>query len=235
MGASAPISNPLGGQLEDNDNLPALPKKENLHYLYNPGTQKYDVIDLSTGKQVATEQFETSAVIYTLALADYICDLVRNGKTIKAVGDMNDLPSATRIYAWEAIYPEFKARLKLAKQQRGEHFADKALEVAMSVTHKDAVPAAKLQVDTLRWRAEKADPDNYGSKREDSGPKGTSISITLHTGVLDSPAPRDIVVDEFGNFKGFDGDEVEETRFEDHEVVVELSKDRFTEIEDGEE
>lgn len=145
------------------------------------------------------------------------------------------MPSYSRIMAWEALYPEFKIRVQAARRQRAEAFADMALETALAVTNKDDVPAAKLAVDTLKWRAEKADPDNYGSKKESDGPKGTSISITLHTGVLDSPAPKDIVVDEFGNFKGFDGDVIEESRFEDHEVVVELSKDRFKEVEDGEE
>lgn len=66
---------------------------------------------------------------------------------------------------------------------------------------KDDVPAAKLRVDTLKWAAEKASPEYYG--KQDKVSTGTSISVTLHTGVLDTKAPTDIVIDEFGNFKGF--------------------------------
>lgn len=220
------------------DNLPTtLPKKENLHYLYNSGTQSYDVLDLSTGKQVSTERFETSATKYTLPLCDYICDLIRNGKTLKAIGEMDNMPSAARIYSWESIYPEFKLRIQAARKQRAETFADKALEIALTPNlSKDQVPAAKLAVDTLKWRAEKADPDNYGTKKVDEGPKGTNISITLHTGVLDSPLPKDIIVDAFGNFKGFDGDEIVDSFIsETDNVVVELNTDRFMEIGNGEE
>jgi len=226
-----------GGQLDENQNLPTvLPKKENLHYLYNSGTQTYDIIDLSTGKQVSSERFETSSTKYTLALCDYICDLIRNGTTLKAIGEMDNMPSTARIYAWESVYPEFKLRVQQARKQRAETFADKALELALTPMGKDAVPAAKLAVDTLKWRAEKADPDNYGAKKVDDGPKGTNINITLHTGVLDSPLPKDIIVDAFGNFKGFDGDVVEDSFItESDDVIVELKTDRFQEIDNGEE
>ena len=71
----------------------------------------------------------------------------------------------------------------------------------MSMPSKDDVPGCKLAVDTLKWAAEKASPDYYGKREQVQG--GTSISVILNTGVLDTKAPPDIVIDEFGNFKGY--------------------------------
>lgn len=212
-----------------------LPKRENLQYFYNESNKNYDIIDLSTGKTVSTEKFELSSTAYTLALGDYICDLVHQGKTLAAISRMEGMPSITRIRAWIAIFPEFKARIQVARKERAETFADMALDLAMSITNKDDVPAAKTAIDTLKWRAERADPDQYGARKESNGPSTTAINITLHTGVLDAQAPKDIVVDEFGNFKGFDGDPMLEEVLTESKIEVELNRERFQETEYGEE
>ena len=146
-----------------------------------------------------------------------------------SIGEMDNMPSITRMRSWMTIYPEFRARVMDARVQRAEAFADRALDIALTVKHKDDVPAAKLAIDMLKWRAEKADPDQYGTKKETVGPQTASINITLHTGVLDSPAPKDIIVDEFGNFKGFDGDATEDIVEIMTDQEIELSRERFIE------
>lgn len=212
------------------DNLPAKPA--NLHYIWNSSIKKFDVIDIETGKKYDPVEYHLTANEYSPLMADVICEQIREGKTLQAVCQEQGMPSATRFYIWLSLHPELRIKYEQARKQRADRFHDKALEIALAMPSKDMVPGAKLAIDTLKWAAEKANPDYYG-KKETEGPKGTSINITLHTGVLDAQAPQDIVVDEFGNFKGF-ADSLEKEEVSDIVEVetVELSKDRW-EVKDA--
>lgn len=186
---------------EKQGNLPAK-KEDNLHYIYNPQTRKHDVLDLNTGRLVDAVKFEPTSTIYNLQMADTICDHIREGKTLQAICKEPNMPTTTRFYAWLALYPELRVRYEQARKQRADRYHDQALDIALSMPNKDMVPGCKLAVDTLKWAAEKASPDYYG-KKEEKLQGGSSINITLNTGVLDTKAPTDIIIDEFGNFKGF--------------------------------
>lgn len=210
----------------------------NLLHIWNKDSQKYDIIDLNTGRLHAQEEFKPVAHTYSTMLADHICGMIREGRTLQDICRQPDMPSINRIYGWLNLHPDFKRRYQMARKDRADHFHDKALDIALHVNHKDDVPAAKLAVDTLKWAAEKANPENYGQKTEVKQTGGQTVTISLHTGVLDTPKPADIIVDEFGNFKGFaDGTQVDmdtEGREGDSGGVVELSTDRWEIREDSE-
>ena len=207
-------------------------QENNLLHIWNKENQKYDVIDITTGRHFAQEEHKIVAHTYSTMLADHICGMIREGKTLQDICRQPDMPSINRIYGWLNIHPDFKRRYQMARRDRADHFHDKALDIALNVGHKDDVPAAKLAVDTLKWAAEKANPEQYGQKTEVKQTSAQSVTITLHTGVLDTKMPEDIIVDEFGNFKGFgDGAQVgmdqESRRIGDDEGVVELARDRW--------
>lgn len=211
--------------------------EDKLLHIWNKESQKYDIIDISTGRNFAQEEHKPVAHTYSTMLADHICGLVREGRTLKDICQQKDMPTINRIYGWLNIYPDFKRRYQMARRDRADHFHDEALSIALNVGHKDDVPAAKLAVDTLKWAAEKANPENYGQKTEVKQTSAQSVTITLHTGVLDTKMPEDIIVDEFGNFKGFgDGAQVgmdqESGRVGDDDRVVELARDRWEIRED---
>ena len=212
-------------------------KEPNLLHVWNKDVQKYDIIDLDTGRLFAQEEFKPVIHTYNLMIADHICSLVRSGSSLVDIARQKDMPSINRIYSWLQMYPEFKKRYQAARKDRADYYHDQALDRALSVSHKDDVPAAKLAVDTLKWAAEKANPENYGQKTEVKQTGGQSITISLQTGVLDTPKPADIIVDEFGNFKGFTNDaQVDmdrEGREGDSGGVVELPTDRWEIREEG--
>lgn len=211
------------------NNLPAT--TENLHYIWNPSKQMFDVLDLTTGKMLEAVKYEPSSYEYSLQTADVICDLLRTGKTLTEVLKAPNMPSTTRFYAWLALYPELRIRYEQARKQRAMSFHDRALDIALSLPDKDMVPACKLAIDTLKWAAEKADPDSFAKPKESGDTGRGGVTIHLHTGVLDREAPKDIVVDKFGNFQGFGGVQIEDDGKPEDVVVVELSKDRFKEYE----
>lgn len=174
---------------------------------------------------------------YSLQKADEICELVRDGHSLAQISKLEGMPEATRMYAWSAIYPEFKLRLAESKKQRADAHFDKVVDLADTAlgAHKDAIPGIKLATDIHKWAAEKLNPDSYGKEKEAVQKGGTSVSITLHTGVLDSVAPTDIIVDEFGNFKGFNNgttkvDLDRDQRGDDDGGTITLNRDRFKTI-----
>jgi hypothetical protein len=215
-----------------NSTLPTDPR--DIHHIYNDETKSYDVICLKTGDIIDTLSVDKHNIIpkntYSPMKADIICNLVREGVTLANICKRKDMPSSTLVYHWLATRADFKHKYMEARKQRAEVFHDKALEVALTPMMKDEVPAAKLAVDTLKWAAEKNDPDRFG-KKDTVEHTGQAINITLHTGVLDTPSPVDIIVDEFGNFKGFDdGTQVDmgnDGRSDADGGVIELQTDRW--------
>ena len=129
------------------------------------------------------------------------------------------------MYAWKATIPVFKERLNEARKQRAESFQDKAIDLAIDNVGIDSkeVASVRLAVDTLKWAAEKNDPDRFGKKEEGAGKSGgNSVKIVLNTGVLDTVMPSNIVVDETGNFLGFE----ETDNGNEMSVAEQLAKDR---------
>jgi hypothetical protein len=224
------ISNPEEGQLE----LATTKQDQEYTYLYNPRTKKYDTIDLATGKDISVVEEILSPTSYSILIADIICDRIRAGETLQSICRDKEMPSISRFYHWLALQPGLRIRYEQARKQRADAFHDRALELALSMPSKDEVPGVKLAVDTLKWAAEKASPDYYGKQEKVAG--GTSINVTLHTGVLDTQSPPDIVIDEYGNFKGFDnGTENRSEQTHEQEPTGTLAKAERWAVKDTEE
>lgn len=87
------------------------------------------------------------------------------------------------------MHPELRIRYEQARLQRADAYHDKALTLATDRTlTKDDVPRAKLEIDTLKWAAEKADPDRYGNRKEALVTSQPSV-IILNTGIDREGAP----------------------------------------------
>lgn len=134
-------------------------------------------------------------------------------------------------YAWLSIYPEFKKRYTEARKQRADYHFHRVVELADGGIgmDKEFVPGLKLAVDAHKWAAEKSDPERFAKPKEEGNNNG-SITINLQTGVLDRQAPKDILVDQFGNFQGFGDSPVVEEEFIEAEVTN-LSTNRWGEYD----
>lgn len=136
-------------------------------------------------------------------------------------------------YAWLSIFPEFKKRYTEARKQRADYHFHRVVELADGGIgmDKEFIPGLKLAVDAHKWAAEKSDPERFAKPKEE-GNTSSSITINLQTGVLDRQAPKDILVDQFGNFQGF-GDSPIQVEGEAVEEEVTLNTNRWGEY-DGE-
>ncbi len=195
------------------DNLPAVhtpPDSKDLMVYSDPLTGKMRYLDLRTGKPLANYTSIEKGV-FSNELADILCASIREGKSLKLTCQENQLSQAL-FYAWLSIFPEFKKRYTEARKQRADYHFHRVIELADGAVgmDKEFVQGLKVAVDAHKWAAEKSDPERFAKPKDESNTIG-SITINLQTGVLDREAPKDIVVDQYGNFQGF-GDAYEMER-----------------------
>ena len=150
----------------------------------NKQTGQYETICLDTGEVLNTgmNPKDMSKYKFNLDTALVICQKIREGATLKQIGDDPDLPSLTVLHYWRRTNASFDEEIKLARKERAEYYHDRVLEIADDVVDRDEVSVAKFKADQYRWAAEKGDPSSYGNKVEHTG-SNTAPSIVIVTGI----------------------------------------------------
>lgn len=187
-------------------------------------------LDLRTGKPYEQYTPVANQGAFSNEAADMICASIREGQSLTKICQENQI-SLSLFYAWLSIFPEFKKRYTEARKQRADYHFHRVVELADGGIgmDKEFVPGLKLAVDAHKWAAEKSDPERFAKPKEEGNNNG-SITINLQTGVLDRQAPKDILVDQFGNFQGFGDSPVVEEGFIEAETVN-LSTNRWGEYD----
>lgn len=168
-----------------------LPEPKDLLYMWNPNRNTYDVIDSSTGREVSSENYLEKAFekyVYTPMLGMLVAEAIRSGATLGDIENNPRFPSKACIYYWRTKYKEFDIRFQQAFRDRGDYWHDTAIDIALSTTNKEDVPINKLKVDTLKWAAERANPETYGQKKIDIEFNAPRV-IVLNTGIDREGAP----------------------------------------------
>lgn len=127
---------------------------------------------------------------YTPALADEICTLLAEGKSVRTVADIDGMPVASTIFKWLREIPEFSEQYDKAKEESADALVAEMLDIAsempmiyeanadgqMVATKLDSAGVARnrLRVDTIKWYASKLKPKRFGDK--------TSVE---HSGVVE--------------------------------------------------
>lgn len=160
-----------------------------------------EVIDILTGEVVhssAKPLTTVSSYSFNYHTAMYICQLVKQGKTMKQVCEEDGMPPLEVLSHWQRMDRMFAEELKIARRERAEFYHDQAMDIATKAAHgmhKDEVPAASLAAKIYQWGAEKAKPDSYGAKVTHEGSETKPILMRIvNTGI--SRAKPDVVVAE---------------------------------------
>ncbi len=124
-----------------------------------------------------------------MEIADAICNLVREGKTLKEIAEMEGTPQLHTIYNWRRLHPDFKKKLTDCKKDRAEYFHDKAVQALLDAdgVSKEEVPAAKLQFDGWLKLAEKGNPEEYNPKPQVLQGGAAPAMIVINTGINREP------------------------------------------------
>lgn len=160
-----------------------------------------ELIDLATGEVIVNNHgplTPTHQYAFSYEKALLICQLVKEGKTMKQIEDVPNMPPLHIISHWQRTDRMFAEELKIARRERAEVYHDKAMAIAEAAANgtieKDAVPAMALAVKTFQWGAEKAKPDSYGNKVTHEGSAEKPILMrVINTGISRSTKP-DVVV-----------------------------------------
>jgi hypothetical protein len=185
-------------------NLPA-PLPDKFKAIWNNRLNKYEIIDVATGDLLPFGVHAPERIsVYCQQTVDIILARVREGETLRKICGDPTMPSYSALYAWRARFPEFRQALDSATEDRAGVMHDRVLELAelAIVEERDKRDGIKIAIDAYKWSAERGDRKRYGSSPSAQVESG-GFTIVLNTGVLETPSPKNVVVDINGNFQGF--------------------------------
>lgn len=163
----------------------------------------YHEVELSDGKVILVSSqvdpvhyVNNASVKFSWMLVDLICQKVREGDSLTKICKTEGYPSYALLCTWRREYPEIDTMLDQAREDRGEYFADKAIELhELDPDNKTQADDKKTNFDILKWAAEKGNRQRYGNhtKVEHTG-KVSHAVLVVETGVRKNI--EGVVVDE---------------------------------------
>lgn len=104
---------------------------------------------------------------YSPELAEYICNQIANGMSLRQVCTDETMPNKSTVMRWLAEDTQFCDQYARAREQQMDLYADEIIEIADSAEPESgAVQKARLQIDARKWLAAKLYPKKYGDKTE---------------------------------------------------------------------
>lgn len=129
---------------------------------------------------------EGRPTIYTLELADIICERIASGDSMRSVARDLTMPAMTTLFRWLREDEEFRKQYEIAKVESADAWADDIVDIPdnqtgipliidglpqtdpdgkpLMIIDSVAVAHARLRVDSRKWAASKLKPKKYGDK-----------------------------------------------------------------------
>jgi hypothetical protein len=114
---------------------------------------------------------------YNQPLADEICSLLAQGKSVRTVCKAEDMPSMQTVFTWLRTRPEFLEQYTRAKVESADAMAEEVLDIADDDTYDNLedrdgglrpnpvkVNRDRLRIETRKWLMAKMKPKKYGDK-----------------------------------------------------------------------
>ncbi len=99
---------------------------------------------------------------YDQKIGDAICVHLVNGKSLSEICRRKGMPSKDTVYKWIRQHPSFADVSARAREDQGDTYADRVLELEKRVTAANA-QAMKVRIDALKWAAGVRRPRRYGA------------------------------------------------------------------------
>jgi hypothetical protein len=101
---------------------------------------------------------------YSAELAAAFCARIEAGRGLLEVCSEPDMPSHTTVYRWVKTRPKFAEAYSAARKVQADLLFDLAWTLARRAgEHGGDVRAARLLIETIRWRCGKLSPRAYGT------------------------------------------------------------------------
>ena len=101
--------------------------------------------------------------IHSKELEYKICEHVANGKSLRTVCAMDDMPAMTTIFRWLDEKPSFREQYARAKESMADALTEDMLVIP---DEEEDVARARLKVDTRKWIASKLKAKKYGDSTQ---------------------------------------------------------------------
>lgn len=134
---------------------------------------------------------------YTPELGDRICLALAEGKTLRKIAEMDDMPAVSTILLWvvkgfrgDETYKAFSEQYALAREAQSEMFMDEVVEIAddgsedfrefgdegdgKTVVNHEHISRSKVRIETRFKVAEKFAAKRYGPRAD------TSVNVNLN-------------------------------------------------------
>lgn len=119
---------------------------------------------------------------FTQELADFICEALANGESLRTICLPAEMPSVATVCRWLGEKPTFADQYARAREAQADTLADEILDISDNGVNDwiekfgaegqstgweyngDAVQRSRLRVDSRKWYASKLAPKKYGDK-----------------------------------------------------------------------
>lgn len=128
-----------------------------------------------TNRKSTTKKKTGRRPIYTVEMADRVCEEIATGATLYGLGKQKGFPSEDTLYKWLREIDGFTEKYAHAKQRRADRFVEEYVETLRSPAYDPQEKRTRL--DGLKWLAAKFAPREYGDKQE--GPPTANITVAL--------------------------------------------------------
>lgn len=132
---------------------------------------------------------------YSPEIASSICDLIIEGHSLRAIEEMDGMPSKTTILRWVAKHEEFRDQYARACEARTDAHADEILAIAddgsndwmeknhgenvIWVQNGEAMRRSQLRIDARKWLMSKMAPKKYGEKVTHGGDPANPVRLLV--------------------------------------------------------
>lgn len=113
---------------------------------------------------------------YKTETADYICQELVEGRSMRSICLDEDMPSEGTVYNWLQDFPDFLEKYTRARASQAERMLEEIIEIADDSSgdteygdsgpkpNNEWINRSKLRVETRKWAMAKLAPKKYGDK-----------------------------------------------------------------------
>jgi len=135
--------------------------------------------------------------IYTSEIGEAICERLKAGHTLIAIGRDPLMPSRSTVYRWLAAHESFRDEYARARDAQADHFAEEIVDIAdsepslifknvdgvdVASVDSTAVNLLRLRIDARKWYASKVAPKKYGDKIETTHRGDVTVNTVNYAG-----------------------------------------------------
>lgn len=101
---------------------------------------------------------------YRQDIADEICDLLKQGKSLSKICASDAYPDRHIVFKWLADNENFQRSYYYAREAYSEARFDDMENIIDEADTPDKIQQARLKIDTMKWMLGKMKPKKYGDK-----------------------------------------------------------------------